>query len=929
MNLSLPVLAALTALVLVWFIGCLAVLVAQNRRWQGSMARAADELGREQRRAARLAALNEQLGGALISCDANGLVESANAQARQLFGMSREAFAGRPLAAIFPELRYDWPATGAESADGEGAGVRLETTGVRADGWSFPAEIRVSRIDASASGAKALLVTDMTGQVATSTRLREAQIRLRDAIEALPDAFVLYDAQDRLVLCNRRYRELYTLSGAIIRPGITFEEIIRKGIELGQYEDARDDPEGWLAERLRLHREPPHEPIEQKLGNGRWLRVFERRMRDGQTVGFRIDITELKRREQALRVSEGRLAGIVDGALDAIVVTDGEGLVTEFNPAAERVLGRKREAVLGRSLWETLVPPNQRAGFETQLARLGGDTLPSHGGVRFEMPARRADGAEFAMDVAVSRVDGADGPQYVAFMRDITDERAKTLALEDALSRAEDADRAKSDFLAMMSHEIRTPLHAVLGLLDLIAHTGLTARQRDYTRTAQDAALALLQILNDILDFSRLEARRLEFVREPFDPRAVVEAVRALFAPQAAERRLDFTASVQEVVPQAVIGDAGRVRQVLINLVANAMKWTEEGSVSIDLSLLAEISGDPGPARLRFTVEDTGPGIGEEERERIFSRFTTMQVGGGGRVEGVGLGLAICRELVDGMGGRIEVVPGAAGQGSRFLVDLDLEIASGVASEVGGPAASLEGLRVVLAEDNPTNRMMAGEMLVRWGCSHVEATSGEAVLDLLETGPFDLVLMDLSMPEMDGVEATRRIRASARPYADIPVVALTAHALVAERDRALAAGMSAFVTKPVDAAVLQRAMVDAVAGTSPAAAVQAVEDATEPDYLADLSDDVRARVTERCRVDLVEHAARLDAAGGSAEALGRSAHVLAALTETFGLPLLARRARQVEADVLSGRIGEGAAVDTNAAELAQLAREAARGLASK
>lgn len=929
MHLSLPVLAGLAILALVWFVGCLAVLVAQNRRLKRVKARAADDLERERRRATRHAALNEELGGALISCDANGLVESANAQARRLFGMTKEEFAGRSLAAIFPGLRYDWPATLAESDEGEGAVVKLETTGVRADGWSFPAEIRVSRIEADAYGAKALLVTDMTGQVATSTRLREAQLRLRDAIEALPDAFVLYDAQDRLVLCNRRYRELYTLSGAIVRPGVTFEEIIRKGIELGQYEDARDDPEGWLAERLRLHREPPHEPIEQQLGDGRWLRVFERRMRDGQTVGFRIDITELKRREQALRVSEGRLAGIVDGALDAIVVTDGQGLVTEFNPAAERVFGRKREAVLGRSLWETLVPQRQRAEFEAQLARLGGDTLPSHGGVRFEMPARRPDGTELAMDVAISRVDGVDGPQIVAFMRDITGERAKTLALEDALSRAEDADRAKSDFLAMMSHEIRTPLHAVLGLLDLIAHTGLTARQRDYTRTAQDAALALLQILNDILDFSRLEARRLEFVQEPFDPRAVVEAVRALFAPQAAEKRLDFTARVDDAVPHALIGDAGRIRQVLINLVANAMKWTGDGGVSVDLSLRTEISGDPGSARLRFTVEDTGPGIGEGERERIFSRFTSLRAAGGGRVEGVGLGLAICRELVDGMGGQIGVDPRPAGRGSRFLVDLDLDTAAGIAGEVGGPAASLTGLRVVLAEDNPTNRMMAGEMLARWGCSHAEATSGDAVLDLLETASFDLVLMDLSMPGMDGFEATRRIRESGRPYAGIPVVALTAHALVAERDRALAIGMSAFVTKPVDSAVLQQAMADAVAGASPQAATQAAGDVAEPDYLADLSDEMRARVTERCRIDLIEHAARLDEAAGSAQALGRSAHVLAALTETFGLPVLARRARQVEADVLSGRVGEGAAVDAEAAGLARLAREAARSLASE
>jgi signal transduction histidine kinase/DNA-binding response OmpR family regulator len=794
LHLPLSTLLALAVLACLWFLACLAVIVLQNRRQKALRRQASEALSAESRRADRFARLHEEMGGALLTVGDDGLVASANAEARRLFSAGGEGLAQRSLATLLPAIARDWPPSGS-GADGRFAVV--ETEGHDLDGRVFPAEVRLSRIGDGEPGSFALLVIDMTAQAAASDRLREAQARLRDAIEALPDAFVLYDAQDRLVLCNRRYRELYTLSGDIIRPGVTFEEIIRKGIELGQYEGARADPEGWLAERLRMHRDPPPEPIDQKLGDGRWLRVFERRMSDGQTVGFRIDIT---------------------------------------------------------------------------------------------------------------------------------DERAKTLALEDALARAEEADRAKSDFLAMMSHEIRTPLNAVLGLLDLISHTGLTPRQRDYTRTAREAALALLQILDDILDFSRLEARRLEFVDAAFDPRALVEAVRALFAPQATEKGLDFKAQVTAEVPAALVGDAGRIRQVLINLVANAMKWTADGSVSVELSSRPETANDDAPFPLRLVVDDSGPGIVAADRERIFAKFTTLGRGTGGSVEGVGLGLAICREIVEAMGGRIEVADRPGG-GSRFVVDLALARADGPCAAPQRAEPELAGLRVLIAEDNPANRMVAGEMLARWGCIHGAAETGEAALDLLDREPYDLVLMDLSMPGMGGVEATRRIRESGRAHAGIPVIALTAHALVAERDRALAAGMSDFVTKPVDADVLREAIAKATGRSFHEPGESAAETGETADFLADLSSEARARVVERCRLDLLENAGRLDETDGSAATLGRIAHVLAALTETFGLPDLATRARRVETAVTEGRIVDGEGVAGEADELARHARAAALRLA--
>ncbi|MAA98405.1 MAG: hypothetical protein CMN86_08935 [Stappia sp.] len=763
--------------------------------------------------------------------------------------------------------------------------------------------------------------------------LTGAERGLHAAIEALPDAFVLYDPDDRLVICNSRYRELYATSADVIRVGNRFEEMLRAGVARGQYSDAQGDPEGWIARRMANHRNPPSAPIVQKLDDGRWLRVFEKRMPDGHTVGFRIDITELKQREEALRLSEERLAAMVSGAFDAIVAVDSLGEITEFNPAAERVFGYTRDEVLGRKARDLLVPERYRTDYDRRIRDVMecGPGGCRGAGERIEAKSLRADGTEILTEITFNCMESGNGVMVTGFVRDITEDRARTLALGDALARREAADRARSDFLAMMSHEIRTPLNAVIGLLDVMEEAGLETAQLARARTARGSAEALLQILNDILDVSRLEARRIEFMEVPFLARDLVGGVGDLLAPRAEAKGLRLVTNVEQDVPAVLSGDAGRLRQILINLVSNAVKFTRLGEVRLTLDLRGE-AGDAASGRwpVRFAVEDTGPGIPVDQREQIFERFRTLVAPDGTRSEGVGLGLAICRELVAGMGGAIRLEESREG-GCRFVVDLDLAESDGEVvvpgrGELSGEEARiLRGAAVLLVEDTATNRMVAEDLLTRWGCRHRSAVDGLEALGAIETGRFDAVLMDVTMPGMSGYEVARRVRRGRSENRDVPIIALTAHTGEEAREKAREAGMTAFATKPVDsrelAALLARvlardgdggvALQDGEPGVAPAAAAPTLRRAeagfaasgvVDPDRfeatLADLPPARRGVILARCVEDIRAQMEILrDLAGEGGEEGGRivsSAHVLGGLAETFGADRLARQARALE-----------------------------------
>jgi PAS domain S-box-containing protein len=488
----------------------------------------------------------------------------------------------------------------------------------------------------------------------------------------------------------------------------------------------------------------------------------------------------------ALQASEERFRQLFDGAADAIVVHDLEGRLLDVNRVACESLGYTRGELLQFTVFdiETRLTPDELVGTWKQLR-----ALPR---VSLEGVFRRRDGSEFSAEIHVVPFAHDERALFCASVQDITARKRYETQLEKARAAAEAASVAKSEFLANMSHEIRTPMNGVIGMTELLLRTELDAQQRRCLEAIHVGGKSLAALLNNILDFSQFESGKLHLEAAEFDLRLLLEELAAALRQSARNKGLKFVWVVAPEVPAKVRGDSGRLRQILTNLAGNAVKFTSQGEVVVRTHWVAETETD---VTLRFAIRDTGIGISPEQQQKLFQRFSQADASSTRRFGGSGLGLAIAKELAVRMGGEIGVTS-QAGSGSEFwfTVRLDKQTPGASPADV---QPRWRGKRVLVADDNPINQEVALGILRHVGlCADAVADGAEAV-SALTASPYDLVLMDMQMPETDGLEATRIIRDpdSAVLNHQIPIIAMTANTMSGQRERCFDAGMNGYVTE--------------------------------------------------------------------------------------------------------------------------------------
>jgi PAS domain S-box-containing protein len=574
---------------------------------------------------------------------------------------------------------------------------------------------------------------------------------------------------------------------------------------------------GWARERATHLEAPAQAPPERAVGS-RELRALAHAL--SEVVAQRTH--QLRAKEQALRT----LGRVIDAMPEAVLVYDVTGTVRICNEAMQRQFGWRGEQLVGGRL-DRIIPPGERYEFMRTML-----DFAAHGaGQRTRLVLDRsilcADGSAATVRLYGELMKLPHGPKMCLFLRDMTQELRDARALEAALAEAQQSAQVKSRFLANMSHEIRTPLNGIAGMLDLLTRSSPTPDQREYIDVMRSSARLLRNLLNDILDLSKIEAGRLELESLPFDLEEQLHDACVPFKALAESRGLRFDARFHVGHP-VLLGDPFRITQILNNLLDNAIKFTTSGSVRVEVAESRDARVTDG-SRIRISITDTGVGIPKALQKRLFAAFTQADESVTRRYGGTGLGLALCRQLARMMGGDIQV-ESTEGRGSCFEVIVFLPRAASTTgfvhtqpdSSIDTLAHGLFGQRVLVVDDNRINQMLLRKWLQQEG-AHVEiANNGEQAVEKAAGAHFDAILMDVSMPVMNGYDAARAIRAMGgvtgsghTSGASVPIIGVTALAMGGEREQCQAAGMNDYITKPVDRNGLIRKLVPLIAANEP------------------------------------------------------------------------------------------------------------------
>ncbi|MBS3954752.1 MAG: CHASE domain-containing protein [Methylomicrobium sp.] len=629
--------------------------------------------------------------------------------------------------------------------------------------------------------------------IGLTASLRKSEDQLRIVMESAQMAIFLADAAGHLTFVNDSALktlgyERGDLEGKLLTTLLDGREFSR----ISDYVEATLRGDKLIANWL----------LKTKTGQPILYELSTQLLPDRRLLAIGSDITERKQTEEALRKASLYAQNLIEASLDPLVTISPEGKITYVNTATENVTGLSRETLIGSDSCNYFTDPNQ--------ARQAYQQAFSEGMVRdYPLAIQHVNGTitHVIYNASVYRDENDDIAGVFAAARDITERKLYEEQLLLARHAAEQANTAKSEFLANMSHEIRTPMNAIIGMSQLALNTPLNPKQHDYLDKILGSSQHLLGILNDILDFSKIEASCLSISLEEFDLDDLFHNMESLFYGRAKEKSLKFILEVDDKVPRHLIGDALRLQQIFVNLISNSVKFTEHGFIRMAVTI-ESIRTDG--TRLKFSIEDSGIGISEEQQQRLFQPFAQADGSITRRFGGTGLGLAISRKLAQMMGGDI-LCRSVPGKGSTFQLVLDFGLTNQTAviqkskpSQIIPTTANLKhaakdliDTHVLLVEDNPFNQQVAGEFLRNAGLKVTTAQNGQDALDLMDHNVFDIILMDIQMPVMDGLQATRRIRNEPR-YAELPIIAMSAGVTLKEQEQCQQVGMTGFIAKPID-----------------------------------------------------------------------------------------------------------------------------------
>ena len=757
--------------------------------------------------------ISETLGEGLYVQDADGRCVYMNSEAERLLGWSRNEFLGMPVHnTIHTHSGEGQHVRGRDCrimqrVKEEGSTRSDDQVFTRKDGSVFPVEVSAQAVlrDGKVDGL-VVAFQDISERKKNELFIRLTQERLNLSLDGSNLALWDWDiSADRVFLSDRwalmigEERQEMTLSSEQLFRRVHHDDMRMLGEQLEAVFKGKSE---FYSVEFR---------IENNRGGWTWIhthgKVVERDANGRATrmTGTNADVTERKLSEEQLLKSETKLRTLYESSSDAVMLLDDSGFI-DCNPAALSMFGCATRAVLCAQKPASLSPTIQPGGPDNPEGIDSNSLLKLHLGVaresgehRYEWQYSRLDnGYTFDADVLLNAFE-LDGQQVLqATVRDITERKKVEVAILQAKEAAEQASQIKSDFLSNMSHEIRTPMNGIIGMTELALDTELNGEQREYLSLVKSSADSLLHIINDILDFSKIESGKMSIELIDFSLEQLMRDTMKSLAVRAHQKDLELLLHVAPDAPRRLIGDPGRLRQVIVNLVGNAIKFTEQGEVEVEVKMLA--SKSPGHADMRFSVRDTGIGIPREKFKSIFESFSQADTSTTRRFGGTGLGLTISAQLIELMGSHIEL-DSVVGEGSVFHFTLSMEVVSADPAADYQQTGRIVGMPVLVADDNATNRRLLEEMLRNWKMAPTVVADGVMALAEMERAalagrPYPLALLDVQMPGMDGFELAERIRQHPE-YAGATVMMLTSEGQRGHAARCKELGVSSYLMKPV------------------------------------------------------------------------------------------------------------------------------------